>query len=226
MKMNWNLLVLAAAHAVLGCSAGGEPVADVALEGSREAPASALRHGIAHYTARGGEGTVELTLLSDRGEALGTLSAVKDVEKESLEIALALSGHHLTVSRSKREGAITLNGRAASFDEARPELETARELLVAEGFLPELDAPAGQEDDGAPALQSLASAPAQERGACANPLRSGCYRSSNQAWACAQAVPGSCLTGYCYESCSCQDDTQWYEWPWTAYVCCSYERCN
>ncbi|WP_437670125.1 hypothetical protein [Sorangium sp. So ce131] len=225
MKMQSILLALAVTHALVGCSAGDEPVADGDLARVREAPASLQRHGVVRYAARGGADMAELTLLSDRGEALGTLSAVKDAANESLKIALALPGHDLTISRSKHEASITLNGRAASLAEATPELDMTRALLVEEGFLEEPGEPVSQENEGAPTLESQASTSAQRGGGCVKPLRSGCYRSSNQAWACAQAVPGTCTTGYCSESCSCSDDTQWYEWPWTVYVCCSYERC-
>jgi hypothetical protein len=225
MKLKSIVIVLMSAHALLGCVAESEPVADGDLERVREAPASLQGHGIARYAAWGDGDTAELTLLSDGGEAVGRLSASKNLTDEALEISLALPGRDLAVSKSKSAGSISLNGRAATLDEARQELEIASDLLVEEGFLPEPTRPLAEGDEATLALQSQVASPGTESAYCSAPLRSGCYRSSVQSWACAQAVPGACFAGYCYESCSCEDDTKWYD-LFPVYICCSYERCN
>lgn len=217
-----SLLVLAllASPSLLGCVAGGEPPAERDPAALREAPASLQQRGVARYASDTAGDLAELTLLSDQGEVLGALSAVKDAANESLEITLALPGHELALAKSRGDLAITLDGRPASASEAMPELEIARELLTAEGFLPPAEGPAQAAHAAALALQS----PGPESAYC-GPESGGCYRSSNQAWACFKAKP-ACLAGYCSQSaCTCVDDTQWYD-LYHVYICCASASCN
>jgi len=214
------LLVLVASHSLVGCIAEGEPIAELDRTQVREAPASLQRQGVARYASDIDGDIVELTLLSDRDEVLGTLSAVKDAVNESLEITLALPGHNLALAKWRGEATITRDGRPASSSEATPELEMARDLLVEEGFLPPPDGPVHAANADAQALQS----PGPENASC-GPQSGGCYRSSNQAWACLKAKP-SCLYGYCSQSaCSCVDDTKWYD-LYHVYICCASASCN
>jgi hypothetical protein len=225
MKSNLFCMSFVLMVGLFGCSsAGNEPVAEVGLDRIHEAPASLQAHGVSRYASRGDGDNVDLALLSERGEVVGSLTAAKDFTNETLHVTLALPGHDLVLEKSKGDGVIQLNGKTVSLSEAMVELDIAREVLIDEGFLPSPEGPAVAQETQANETFALSSGP--ENATCSAPLRSGCYRSSNQAWACGQAVPGICLAGYCYESCSCYDDTQWYEWPWTVYVCCSYERCN
>ncbi|MDI1480747.1 hypothetical protein [Polyangium sp. y55x31] len=216
------LLVLVASHSLLGCVAGGEPIAERDLGEVHEAPASLQRQGVARYASDAVGDIAEITLLSDRDEVLGTLSAVKDEANESLEITLALPGHDLTIAKWKGEATIMRKGRPASSSEAMTELEMARDLLVEEGFLPPSDGQARVANTAAQALQSPSSG--TESASC-GPMSGGCYRSSNQAWACFKAKP-TCLLGYCSESaCSCVDDTKWYD-LFRVYICCASASCN
>lgn len=109
---------------------------------------------------------------------------------------------------------------ACDIDGDIAELEMAGDLLVGEGFLPPPDGPARAANTDAQALQS----PGPESAYC-GPESGGCYRSSNQAWACLKARP-SCLAGYCSQSaCNCVDDTKWYD-LYHAYICSASASCN
>ncbi|HEU4535172.1 MAG TPA: hypothetical protein VFS00_13685 [Polyangiaceae bacterium] len=213
------------AEAGAKAATAGRRLEGAGREGAREAPAAARQGGVAFYAGRADENGVKLTLLSESGRALGALSAHKDLALESLAIALTLPGVELTVSKSKDEATLRRNGRAVALADAGPELEVARALLVEVGFLREQSAPPAPGHEAAEGAADASSAEGSNA-VCSSPLRSGCYRSSNQAWACAQAVPGTCVLGYCYEWCGCYDDSQWYDFPWTVYVCCAEERCN
>src|SRR5689334_12433290 len=116
---------------LFGCGSTDDELArEGHLDRIREAPASLQSHGVTRVAVRGDGDIVDLTLLSDRGEALGTLSAVKDAASESMEVTLALPGHDLSLAKSKGGAVIKRNGHTVSFSEATAELDIVRELLT------------------------------------------------------------------------------------------------